>query len=201
MVSAARVHKSLVRRRTRREYILGGIAVLVTVVFCLLVYLYWPEFIKFAKYGYIGIFVLSLISGFMPLIPVPDIIFVFTLGAVLVPVYVGLLAGLGESIGSMGVYITGYSSARAFHALDHGVMSKFRDWIKTRGSFSVFAMSAIFNPLFYPFTVIAGMMHFGWWRFFILMLAGKSLKNIVVAYAGFFGVKALVDLLGGHWPL
>ena len=45
-------------------------------------------------------------------------------------------------------------------------MAKFRAWIKTRGALSVFAMSAIFNPLFYPFTAIAGMMHFGWWRFF-----------------------------------
>ena len=201
MVSAYRIPKSLARRRTRREYIIGGITVLVMVGFCIFVFLYWQEFIKFSKYGYIGIFVLSLISGFLPMIPVPDIVFVFALGAVLVPVYIGLLAGLGESIGSMGVYVTGYSSARAFHALDHGVMSKFRDWMKTRGSFSVFAMSAIFNPLFYPFTVIAGMMHFGWWRFFLLMLAGKSLKNVVVAYAGYFGVKALLDLVGGHLPI
>ena len=174
---------------------------LFTVAFCVLIFLYWPEFLKFSKYGYIGMFVLSLLAGFMPLLPMPDFLFVFALGAVLVPAWVGLIAGLGEAVGSMGVYVTGFSSARAFHALDHGVMARFHDWIQTRGALSVFAMSAIFNPLFYPFTVIAGMMHFGWWRFFLLVLAGKCLKNLVVAYAGFFGIHALIELLGGHWPL
>jgi membrane protein YqaA with SNARE-associated domain len=62
-------------------------------------------------------------------------------------------------------------------------------------------MSAIFNPLFFPFTAIAGMMHFGWWRFFIMCLAGKSLKNILVAAAGYYGFKLIVDLIGGQIPL
>ena len=84
---------------------------------------------------------------------------------------------------------------RAFHALDHGVMDKIQNWIKTRGAFSIFAMSAIFNPLFFPFTAIAGMMHFGWWRFFLLCLAGKVLKNIIVAGAGYFGVQVLLDII------
>ena len=72
--------------------------------------------------------------------------------------------------------------------------------MKTRGAISVFAMSAIFNPLFYPFTALAGMTHFGWWRFFILCLAGKTVTNTIVAGAVFFGVKALMQILGGHWP-
>jgi len=184
-----------------REYVLGGLSVLLTIALCALVILYWQEFVQFSKYGYIGVFIVSFLAGITVLVPVPSVFIVFTLGAVLNPVLVGLIAGAGEATGSMGVYLTGLSSARAFHALDHTVMAKFRAWIKSRGALSVFAMSAIFNPLFFPFTAIAGMMHFGWWRFFILCLAGKSLKNIIVAAAGYYGFKLIIDLLGGHLPL
>lgn len=188
------------RRRTR-EYVLGGLSVLLTIALCALVILYWQEFVKFSKYGYAGVFIVSFLAGITVLVPVPSVFIVFTLGAVLNPVLVGLIAGAGEATGSMGVYLTGLSSARAFHALDHTVMAKFRVWIKSRGALSVFAMSAIFNPLFFPFTAIAGMMHFGWWRFFIMCLAGKSLKNILVAVAGYYGFKLIVDLIGGQIPL
>ena len=188
-------------RRKTRDYVLGGLSVVLTIVLCMLVILYWQAFLQFSKYGYIGVFIISFLAGVTVLVPVPSVFIVFTLGAVLNPVLVGLIAGAGEATGSMGVYLTGLTSARAFHALDHTVMAKFRVWIKSRGALSVFAMSAIFNPLFFPFTAIAGMMHFGWWRFFILCLAGKSLKNILVAAAGYYGFKLIIDLIGGHIPL
>jgi len=194
-------YKMTTGRRRTRDYVLGGLSVLLTIALCALVILYWQEFVQFSRYGYIGVFIVSFLAGVTVLVPVPSVFIVFTLGAVLNPVLVGLIAGTGEATGSMVVYLTGLSSARAFHALDHAVMAKFRVWIKSRGALSVFAMSSIFNPLFFPFTAIAGMMHFGWWRFFILCLAGKSLKNIIVAAAGYYGFKLIIDLLGGRLPL
>lgn len=174
---------------------------ILTAVLCVLVAIYWDEVVRFSRFGYIGDFIISLLAGITVFVPVPSVLVVFTLGAVLNPVLVGLIAGAGETLGSMVVYMTGMSTARTFHALDNGVMEKFRVWIKSRGAFSVFIMSSIFNPLFYPFTAIAGMMHFGWWRFLILCLAGKSLKNILVSGAGFYGMQALLDLIGGKLPL
>lgn len=189
------------RRRDGRNTAMIAASIALTVVFCVLVLLYWEEVVRFSRYGYLGDLIISFLAGVTVLVPVPSVFVVFTLGAVLNPILVGLIAGAGETLGSMVVYMTGLSSARAFHALDHRVMERFRTWIKTRGAFSVFVMSAIFNPLFYPFTAIAGMMHFGWWRFLILCLAGKSLKNILVAGAGFYGMQALLDLFGGKLPL
>lgn len=189
------------RHPTARNSAVVAASLALTIAICILVVVYWEEVVKFSKYGYIGDLLISFLAGVTVFVPVPSVFVVFTLGGILNPILVGLIAGAGETLGSMVVYMTGLSSAKAFHALDHGVMEKFRTWIKTRGAFSVFVMSAIFNPLFYPFTAIAGMMHFGWWRFLILCMAGKSLKNILVACAGFFGMQALIDLLGGSWPL
>jgi len=189
------------RRRSARDYVLLAASIVLTVAFCLMVLIYWQEFVQFARYGYIGVFVVSFLGDVAPFVPVPNLVIVFTLGGVLNPLLVGLTAGAGEAIGSIVVYMTGLSSAKAFHALDNHVMDRFRTWIKTRGAISVFIMSSILNPLFYPFTAIAGMMHFGWWRFFLLCLAGKCLKNILLAIAGYYGLQTLIELLGGHLPL
>lgn len=191
---------ALRRRRPWKDYVMAGISLLITAALCIFVALYWEDFTNFAKYGYVGVLVISFLAGITLFVPVPSVLVVFTLGAVLNPVLIGLIAGLGEAMGSMMVYVTGLTGARPMHALDSNVMKKFQIWMKTRGAISVFAMSAIFNPLFYPFTALAGMMHFGWWRFFLLCLAGKAVKNTLVAGAGFYGVKALITLLGGHWP-
>lgn len=202
MTSNASIGFSMkMRRRSGRETAVLAASVALTVALCILVVIYWDEVVKFARYGYIGDFVISFLAGVTLFVPVPSVFIVFTLGGILNPILVGLIAGAGETLGSMVVYMTGLSSAKTVHALDHRVMQKFQNWIKTRGAFSVFVMSSIFNPLFYPFTAIAGMMHFGWWRFLILCLAGKSLKNTMVATAGFYGMKALLDLFGGKLPL
>ena len=167
-----------------------------TVAVCLLVFIFWDEVHKFSRYGYVGIFVASFLAGVTVVIPVPSVFLVFTMGAALNPILVGLIAGAGEAVGSMGVYLTGLSNSKALHALDKNVVDKFQAWIHSRGAISVFAMSAIFNPLFFPFTAIAGMMHFGWLKFFVLCLAGKAFKNIIVAGAGFYGLNALLNLFG-----
>ena len=201
MSNSSMVFGQVQPRRSARDYVLLAVSLVLTVAFCVLVLVYWQEFVRFARYGYIGVFIVSLLADVTLFVPVPNLIIVFTLGGVLNPLLVGLIAGAGEAMGSMAVYMTGLSSARAFHALDHLVMDRFRAWIKTRGAISVFIMSSLFNPLFYPFTAIAGMMHFGWWRFFLLCLAGKSLKNVLLAVAGYYGLHTLIGLMGGHLPL
>jgi membrane protein YqaA with SNARE-associated domain len=200
-VGNSAVYRLTHRRWSRQEMLMGGLSLLVTIVLCALVLVYWQDVREFSRYGYIGAFIISFLAGVTVLVPVPSVFVVFTLGAVLNPIFMGIVAGAGEAIGSMVVYVIGIGNARAFHALDHGVMAKFRVWIKTRGAISIFAMSAIFNPLFFPFTAVAGMMHFGWWRFFLLCLAGKVLKNIIVAGAGYYGVQALLNAFGGKLPL
>lgn len=184
-----------------QEWITGVLALLITVILCALLVIYWQDIRQLSRYGYIGAFIISLLSGVTVLVPVPSVLIVFTLGAILNPVFIGLVSGAGEAIGSMFVYMIGIGNARAFHAMDHGVIARFRIWIKKRGAFSIFAMSAIFNPLFFPFTAVAGMMHFGWWRFFLLCLAGKALKNTIVAVLGYYGVMTFLEIFGGKLPL
>jgi len=180
----------------KKEYIIGGIALAVTLVLCVAVIFYWDYISQVQQYGYLGVFVISILAGGTVFVPVPGLLVIFTLGSVLNPMAVGALGGLGEAVGSVGIYLTGLGGRKAFPNNNHQFVTRFSDWIRKRGSLAVFIMSAIFNPLFYPFTAVAGMLRFGLVKFFFLCLAGKIVKDVLVAYLGYFGLGSLLRLMG-----
>lgn len=180
----------------RRQYIIGGVALALTIVSCAAVIFYWDYISQAQHYGYLGAFVISVLAGATVFVPIPGILVVFTLGSVLNPALVGIVSGLGEAIGSIGVYLSGWGGQKAIQNLNHQFVNRFTDWIRRRGEIAVFLMSAILNPLFYPFTAIAGMLRFGLVKFFFLCWAGKALKNTAIAYLGYFGLRSMLRWVG-----
>lgn len=180
----------------RREYIIGGLALALTVALCVAVVLYWDDIRQAEQYGYFGAFVISILAGATVFVPIPGILVVFTLGSVLNPALVGIVSGLGEAVGSIGIYLSGWGGQKAVQNLNHKFVNRFVDWIRHRGEIAVFLMSAILNPLFYPFTAIAGMLRFGLVKFFFLCWGGKSIKNTAIAYLGYFGLRNILRWVG-----
>jgi len=68
--------------------------------------------------------------------------------------------------------------------------------MERRGSWTLFLLSAILNPFFYPAALTAGAMRFGIRRYFIICWIGKTIKGMTVAYAGFYGLRGLLRMLG-----
>jgi len=69
-------------------------------------------------------------------------------------------------------------------------------WMERRGSLILFALSAVLNPFFYPAALAAGALRFGIKRYFIICWAGKTIKGLTVAYAGFWGLHGLMRMMG-----
>ena len=179
-----------------KGFLISGVAITVTIGLCCAVVIFW-DYIQSAKqYGYVGVFFISIFAGGTIFVPVPGLLVVFTMGSILHPAIVGAAAGLGEAIGSMTVYLTGYGGHGTLKTYSPGIAAKFESWINRHGGISIFLMSSIINPLFYPFTIIAGMLRFGLIKFFFLCWGGKTLKNCVVAYVGYFGLGSILRLFG-----
>ena len=184
------------RESRKREYIIGGVALALTIASCVAVVFYWDYISQAQHYGYLGAFVISVLAGATVFVPIPGVLVVFTLGSVLNPALVGIVSGLGEAIGGIGVYLSGWGGQKAVQNLNHKFVDRFTDWIRRRGEIAVFLMSAILNPLFYPFTAIAGMLRFGLVKFFFICWAGKALKNTAIAYLGYFGLRSILRWVG-----
>lgn len=184
------------KRLNKREIAIGGAALAITIGFCVAVIYYWDYIVHAQRYGYVGVFFVSILAGGTVVVPVPGLVVVFTLGSVLHPAIVGAVAGLGEALGSLSIYLTGYGGHSTFKTLNSSVARRFEDWLQRRGAVTIFLMSAVINPLYYPFTAMAGMMHYGLVKFFFLSWAGKTVKNTVVAYLGFLGLGSLLRYIG-----
>lgn len=183
----------------KHEYIIGAAGLVGTLAICALVVVYWDHVHKAAQYGYLGVFLINILTGATAFIPVPGLLVVFTLGSILEPAIVGALAGFGEAIGSIAIYFTGYGGRtviKKLETIDHRLTPKFEKWIRRHGYITVFLMSSIVNPLFLPFTAVAGAIHFGLAKFFFLCWAGKTIKGMGVAYLGFYGLGSVLRLIG-----
>jgi len=184
----------------RAAYILGIVGVVLSLLMAVAVVYFW-EFIRTLEgYGYLGAFLISILGGATIIIPVPMLAVVFALGGVLTPYWVGIAAGLGETVGALIIYMTGHGGGAALSNIKYGKIqaaySRLMYWMERRGSWTLFILSAVLNPFFYPAALAAGAMRFGLRRYFLICLAGKLIKGITVAYAGYWGLRGLLRMLG-----
>ena len=170
------------------------LAVAIVIGLYFFAYRYPDKVTEFESYGYLGAFLISLVTNATVVLPVPGFVLFFALGAAFNPVLVGLTAGVGGTIGEMTAYLLGFSG--------RGVIKnvKFYDraviWLKKWGSLTVFVFAL--TPL--PFDVLgiaAGLLRFPVWKFFIACLAGKTILYIVLALAGDWGWESVLRYFGG----
>jgi len=184
----------------KTAYILAIVGVVVTLVMATAVVLFWKDVQKLEGYGYLGAFLISILGGATIIIPVPMLAVIFALGGVLTPYWVGIAAGLGETLGALTIYMTGHGAGTAIYNSKHGkvqaIYSRLMRWMERRGSWTLFVLSAVLNPFFYPAALAAGALRFGVQRYFLICLAGKTIKGITVAYAGYWGLRGLLRMLG-----
>lgn len=182
-------------------YIAGIIGIAATLLMAVAIIFFW-EFIRaFEGYGYTGAFLISILGGATIVVPVPMIVVVFALGGVMkYPFIVGLAAGLGETLGALVIYMTGYGGGTPVMYSSHGkiqaIYSRIMRWMERRGSLILFILSAVLNPFFYPAALAAGALRFGVKKYLIICWAGKTIKGLTVAYAGFWGLRGLMRMLG-----
>ncbi|MEW6034385.1 MAG: VTT domain-containing protein [Chloroflexota bacterium] len=176
-------------RKIKAEHIVAAVAIAVTIGLAVAIVRYFDLVRNMGAYGYVGALVISILAGGTVFVPIPALAVVFALGGVLNPAWVGAAAGLGEAIGAVTIYLTGMGGHSLFQNRFPKVYPRVSEWVKRRGPAAVFLYSCIFNPLYYPLTLACGALRFGLWKFFFLTWAGKTVKGMIVAYAGYLGLR------------
>jgi uncharacterized membrane protein YdjX (TVP38/TMEM64 family) len=186
-------------RSAKWVYIVGILGALAT-LFMAVAVVYFYEFVQALEhYGYLGAFLISILGGATIIVPVPMLVVIFALGGVLTPYWVGVAAGLGETIGALIIYMTGYGGGTALIYSSGKLQSAYLRMMKLierRGSLALFILSAVLNPFFYPAALAAGASRFGIKRYFFICLLGKTIKGFTVSYAGYYGLRGLLRMLG-----
>ncbi|MEE9198214.1 MAG: VTT domain-containing protein, partial [Dehalococcoidia bacterium] len=117
-------------------------------------------------------------------------------GAVLNPVSVGLLAGVGGALGELTGYGVGYRGGAILekHA---NLYIKAQRWMKRRGSITIFVLSTVPNPIFDAAGLAAGGIRFPLKKFLALVWMGKTIQAMVGAFIGAWGSDQFVSLAEG----
>jgi len=162
-------------------------------------------------FGYLGVFLASLISSASIFIPIPSFVFSIAAGSVLNPFWVGIAGGTGSAIGEMTAYLVGLGIRKSHRKItkrkqtnaskirssdrDHKMMKTIKSWFHRRyGPILIFIFAA--TPL--PDDILGifcGIIKYDVKKFFIPLLLGKIAISMVLAYGGFYGISMLGSML------
>lgn len=164
------------------------------VAISLAIALFHDELARFQHYGYTGVFLVSLLGNATVIFPAPSLAVVFSMGGVLNPLLVGLIAGVGEALGELTGYLAGYGGRAVIE--DWQVYDRLERWMQRNGLATIFVLSAIPNPIFDLAGIAAGVLRFPLERFLLSCWVGKTIKTIAFAFIGAQFMDVLEKFLG-----
>ncbi|MBM3182527.1 MAG: VTT domain-containing protein [Chloroflexi bacterium] len=170
------------RRPWLKEHYLKILALVFVIALSAVIFIYRDKAPELGIYGYLGVFVISLITSSSIVVPVPGWILIATLGAILNPFLVGVISGIGGTLGEITGYLFGYGGRIAIENIS--MYSRMVEWMKRWGSLTIFVLALIPNPLFDIAGAIAGLLRFPLWKFLLVGAAGRIPKHIFFAYSG-----------------
>jgi len=173
----------------RLDYALLITSVLLVTAFAFAFFYFDVNFAQLRTYGYVGVFAISVIGSASIFLPTPSIAAIFGGGAVLhpimgipAPILVGLVAGVGETLGEFTGYAAGYGGSAVIR--ERAFYRAMQEWMHRHGAVIMFVFSAVPNPVFDVAGTIAGAVKMPFWKFVVSVWLGKTLKDVVIAATG-----------------
>ena len=149
------------------------------------------------QYGYLGIFLISLLGAMSIFVPIPYTIVIFILGASssFDPLLIAVAAGAGAAIGEFSGYLIGMGGRRVISNRYKKRMDFLTRLFKRYGPIAIFVFALTPLPddlLFIPL----GVMRYSLLRAFIPALLGKFFSNLIIAYSGRLSLEIVKNLFG-----
>lgn len=156
-----------------------------SLVVMFLAFIFRARLVEFRSLGLLGIFLINFVSAATLFLPAPAIATVLMGGFFYPPVLVALASSFGSAVGDTLGFLLGHSSGKVL--LDKKQPSWMQIVIKqfhTYGDVIILLFAFIPNPFFDGIGIIAGMVGFPLYRYFLLLFVGRLTRDILLAYLG-----------------
>jgi membrane protein DedA with SNARE-associated domain len=154
------------------------------------------------QYGYLGIFLISLLGATAIFVPIPYTIVIFILGGlqsggnwVFEPLWIAVAAGAGAAIGEFSGYLIGFGGRKVVSGKYKKRMDFLTKLFKKYGPVAIFVFALTPLPddlLFIPL----GVMRYSLLRAFVPALLGKFFSNLIIAYSGRLSLEIVKSIFG-----
>lgn len=170
------------------------IVVAAMIFFTFVVAAYRDVLANFSSLGYFGIFLGCLAANSTLFLPAPSSSIVFTAGALYNPFLVGIIGGLGATLGEVFGYLAGWTGRTTFKSEDiqH---ERFKGYVNAYGAGAIFFFAFLPLPLFDLVGVAAGISRMEFPKFMLSCAAGKLLKMLIYSFAGAGSLPLLFPLI------
>ncbi len=159
-----------------------------------LIYVYRDRAEELGKFGYPGIFVLSILANATIVLPAPGLAIVFSFGGVFSPVGVGLAAGAGATLGELSGYLAGFSGQAVIE--NRKLYDRLEAWMRRYGPLTITVLAFLPLPIFDLAGVAAGALKMPVQNFLLWCFLGKVPKMLLIAYLGSVGAEWIIRLFG-----
>jgi len=173
--------RALTSRRARRVARLAA-ALLAVTALSLAVFIAPVNWSLLGHYGYVGVFLITLLASGALVVPVPYLGVIVVAGTFLDPLAVALVAGVASALGELTGYILGKSGRavvprnRWYVAMEKGM--------RRYGAPVICVSAAVPNPFFDIAGILAGATKLPIWVFLPATFLGKSLRFFLLATLG-----------------
>lgn len=146
---------------------------------------------RLGAYGYLGVFLMTLLSSATIVLPSPALGFAALAGKTLNPWLVGLVGGVAAGLGEITGYMAGLGGSPL--AERSRFYPRIERWVRRWGALTIFVLAFIPGPALDLAGIAAGTMRLPFRRFLIACVAGKILRFIVVAWIGYLlGARGII---------
>lgn len=136
--------------------------------------------------GLLGIFLINFFSSATFFVSGPAFLTVIAGGSIYPPLLVALVSSLGASFGDMVSFFFGFSGRNlALHNLRKKIwFSVFEDLFRAYETIIILIFAIVPNPLFDAVGLFAGIFGMNYFKFFVIMFAGRFARYILLALLG-----------------
>ncbi|MBU5537270.1 MAG: VTT domain-containing protein [Candidatus Aenigmatarchaeota archaeon] len=150
--------------------------------------------------SYFAVFLASFVSSasiLVPILPIPTYLPVIVgVGIGLNPFIVGILGGIGSTLGELFGYFTGLGGSAAIEKFEKRTpkfLKKFEKFYSKIG----FWIVLVFAFIPFPFDIIgvlSGASKYDFRKFLLALSIGRTLRTLVIAYGGFYIIPLTSNL-------
>lgn len=162
-----------------------ALALILSILLIILAFFLAQQLAQFKSLGLLGIFLINLIGNATVFLPAPAVVSVVAGGAVYPPFAVAFISGLGAALGDMVGFLFGISGKKLFIKNHHKLYVVFKDLFHKFGGLVIFVAAFMPNPFFDAIGIVGGVFSYPPVKFFLLLFAGRILRNLLLAYTGF----------------
>lgn len=148
-------------------------------VFIVILSIYFQhQLVNLKSLGLLGVFLASFLGNATFLVP-------FSNTFRYEPFFFGLITSLGGAMGQMVGFELGLAGEKLFIKKHHIVFLILRDIFRDFGKFIVFFLALLPDQFFGVVSLLAGISGFPPLKFFVLVLAGRLVRNLIILSLGF----------------